>query len=63
MVQVEGVTGLTTEYLRVAIDNEDQGGGEIDDIVLNGDVALITFKDVKGKCLHSVPHIVLHNVV
>ena len=57
MVQVEGVSGLNSKYLRVAFDNEDQGGGEIDDIVLNGDVALITFKDVIGKCMHSVPHI------
>ena len=60
MVQVEGVSGLNSKYLRVAFDNEDQGGGEIDDIVLNGDVALITFKDVIGKCMHSVPH--MHSV-
>ena len=57
MVQVEGVSGLNSKYLSIAFDNEDQGGGEIDDIVLNGDVALITFKDVIGKCMHFVPHI------
>ena len=57
MVQVEGVTGLNSKYLRVAFDNEDQGGGEIDDIVLNGDVALITFKDIIGKYMHSVADI------
>ena len=57
MVQVEGVKGLNSKHLSVAFDNEEQGGGEIDDIVLNGDIALITFKDVKGKYTHSVPHI------
>ena len=58
VVQVEGVAGLNSKYLRVAFDNEELGGGKIDDIVLNGDIALISFKDVKGRCMHSVSHIV-----
>ena len=49
MVQVEGVAGLNSKHLEVAFDNEDEGGGEIDDIVLNGDIAIITFKDVNGE--------------
>ena len=56
IVQVKGVGGLNSKYLRVAFDNEEQGGGEIDDIVLNGDIALITFRDVKGRCMRSVSH-------
>ena len=49
MVQVEGVAGLSSKHLEVAFDNEDEGGGKIDDIALNGDIAIITFQDVNGE--------------
>ena len=49
MVQVEGVAGLNIKHLEVAFDNEDEGGGKVYDIALNGDRAIITFQDVNGE--------------
>ena len=48
VVQVEGVRGLNRDHLDMRFDDEDKGGGEIDEIELKEDVALITFKDAKG---------------
>lgn len=58
MVQVEGVAELNNKHLRVAFDDEEKGGGEIAKIMWKGDIALITFKDVKGECMLLVHHIV-----
>ena len=53
VVQVEGVEGLTKDYLELGFDDDDKGGGEIDEIDLKGNIALITFKDVKGELCTS----------
>ena len=50
VVQVEGVTGLTSDSLDLAFDDEDKGGGEIDDIQWKGDIALISFKEKRSEC-------------
>ena len=62
VVQVEGVVGLDNDYLELAFDDDDKGGGDIDEIDLKGKIALITFKDVKGwLCiLQSVQLLVWH---
>ena len=51
VVHVEGVDGLTELHLEVAFDDGEQGG-EIEEIVWKDDVALVTFKNAKGVCMH-----------
>ena len=48
VVQVEGVEGLDKDFLELSFDDDDKGGGDIDEIDVKGSIALITFKDVKG---------------
>ena len=53
VVRVVGVLpGWDKEMLTLAFDDEDEGGGEIEEngIRISGNEALITFKDPEGKC-------------
>ena len=50
VVQVEGVMGLPRGSFDVAFHNQEKGGGEIDDIQLKGDIALISFKTRESEC-------------
>ena len=58
VVKVEGVTGLSCETLDLAFDDEGKGGGDIDDIQLKGDIALISFKEKRSEYMLFVYYIV-----
>ena len=55
-VQVEGVDETCDKDLVLAFNNEDKGGGEIEEhgIVLKGSTAYITFKDPTGENMNKM---------